>query len=268
MRLLLVSDLHYSLPLFDWVAEVAGDFDVVVMAGDHLDLASLVDGRAQAAVVKKYFSRIEAKTRLLICSGNHDLDSKNAAGEKMAKWLLGARNKGVLSDGESVAIGDTLFTMCPWWDGPVSQAEIGAQLAETEKERRKRWIWIYHAPPAASPVAWGGQRYFGDDALRKWIEKYQPDIVMSGHVHEAPYVQNGSWVDRIGGTWIFNTGHYLGAPPAHIVMDTTVGEALWFSAAGNQYIRFEEELTRPVPKLTALPDWLTAGDPPPAPSQG
>lgn len=268
MRLLLVSDLHYSLPLFDWVAEVAGDFDVVVMAGDHLDLASLVDGRAQAAVVKKYFSRIEAKTRLLICSGNHDLDSKNAAGEKMAKWLLGARNKGVLSDGESVAIGDTLFTMCPWWDGPVSQAEIGAQLAETAKERRKRWIWIYHAPPAASPVAWGGQRYFGDDALRKWIEKYQPDIVMSGHVHEAPYVQNGSWVDRIGGTWIFNTGHYLGAPPAHIVMDTTVGEALWFSAAGNQYIRFEEELTRPVPKLTALPDWLTAGDPPPAPSQG
>lgn len=268
MRLLLVSDLHYSLPLFDWVAGVAGDFDVVVMAGDHLDLASLVDGRAQAAVVKKYFSRIEAKTRLLICSGNHDLDSKNAAGEKMAKWLLGARNKGVLSDGESLAIGDTLFTMCPWWDGPVSQAEVGAQLADAAKERRKRWIWIYHAPPADSPVAWGGQRYYGDDALRKWIKKYQPDIVMSGHVHEAPYVENGSWVDRIGATWIFNTGHYLGAPPAHIVMDTEAGEALWFSAAGNQYIRLEEELTRPVPKLTALPDWLTAGDPPPAPSQG
>jgi len=45
MRLLLVSDLHYSLPLFDWVVDVAGDFDIVVMAGDHLDLASLVDDR-------------------------------------------------------------------------------------------------------------------------------------------------------------------------------------------------------------------------------
>ena len=108
MRLLLVSDLHYSLPLFDWVLEVAGDFDVVVMAGDHLDLASLVDGRAQATVVKKYFERIRAKTQLLICSGNHDLDSKNAAGEKMARWLLGQRNDGVLSDGESKTMVGTL----------------------------------------------------------------------------------------------------------------------------------------------------------------
>ena len=77
MRLLLVADLHYSLPQFDWVLGIAGDFDVVVMAGDHLDLASLVDGRAQSVVVRKYFSRLAAKTRLVICSGNHDLDAKN-----------------------------------------------------------------------------------------------------------------------------------------------------------------------------------------------
>jgi len=260
MRLLLVSDLHYSLPLFDWVLDVAGDFDVVVMAGDHLDLASLVDRRAQAVVVKKYFARMRDKTRLLICSGNHDLDTTNEAGEQMAKWLLGSHIEGVLSDGDSVLLEDTLFTLCAWWDGPVSREAIGAQLAEAAKRRAKRWIWVYHAPPANSPVAWGGQRYYGDEALKRWIETYQPDIVMSGHVHQAPYVDKGSWVDRIGKTWIFNTGHYLGAPPAHIIMDTKAGEALWFSAAGNQYIRFDDALTRPVPNLTALPQWLTDGD--------
>ena len=42
MRLLLVADLHYSLPQFDWVLSIADGFDVVVMAGDHLDLASIV----------------------------------------------------------------------------------------------------------------------------------------------------------------------------------------------------------------------------------
>jgi len=264
MRLLLVSDLHYSLPLFDWVVDVAASFDVVVMAGDHLDLASLVDGRAQTTVVKKYFQRIRAKTQLLICSGNHDLDSNNEAGERMAKWLLGRPNDGILSDGESMVIGDTLFTVCPWWDGPVSQAEIGKQLDDAAKKRQVRWIWIYHAPPSDSPVAWAGQRYFGDDALRKWIEKYQPDIVMSGHVHEAPYVKDGSWVDRIGNTWVFNTGHYMGAPPARIIMDTEVGEAVWISAAGNQHVLFDKALTRPVPALTALPDWLTSEDLSPA----
>ena len=37
MRLLAVADLHYSLPQFDWVLEVAPDFDVVVLAGDLLE---------------------------------------------------------------------------------------------------------------------------------------------------------------------------------------------------------------------------------------
>lgn len=260
MRLLLVSDFHYSLPLFDWLVEVAGDFDVVVMAGDHLDLASLVDGRAQSVVVRKYFQRLQEQTRLLICSGNHDLDSQNEAGEKVAKWLLGSRNKGVMSDGESLMIGDTLFTMCPWWDGPVAREAIGEQFAKAAAMRKDRWFWIYHAPPADSPVAWAGQRYFGDNELRRWIENYQPDIVLSGHVHEAPYVKDGSWVDRIGDTWIFNTGHYAGAPPAHVVIDTDIGEALWFSAAGNQYVRLDQALERPVPKLQAMPDWLIGGD--------
>ncbi|MGH6865431.1 MAG: metallophosphoesterase family protein [Methyloceanibacter sp.] len=262
MRLLLISDLHYSLPLFDWVVEVAAEYDVVVMAGDHLYLASLVDGRAQSVVVQKYFSRLQARTRLLICSGNHDLDSRNAAGEKVARWPLGTHNKGLPSDGESVALDDTLFTICPWWDGPVMRATIGEQFAADAAKRSgtKRWIWIYHAPPSTSPVSWAGQRHFGDVALREWIETYQPDMVLSGHVHEAPYVKDGSWVDRIGATWIFNTGHYAGAPPAHVIIDTQADQALWFSAAGNQFVRLSEPLVRPVTRLGAMPGWLTASD--------
>ncbi len=42
MKLLLVSDLHYALPHFDWVLDQAADFDVVVLAGDQLDLSSAV----------------------------------------------------------------------------------------------------------------------------------------------------------------------------------------------------------------------------------
>ncbi len=262
MRLLLVADLHYSLPQFDWVLDVAQDFEVVVMAGDHLDISSLVDGRAQSVVVKKYFSRLAAKTRLLICSGNHDLDSKDPSGEKTARWLKGQQTGGVPSDGETFLLDDTLFTICPWWDGPVAKAGIGAQLAEAAAKRTKPWIWVHHAPPAKSPTSWGGDRYFGDVELREWIERYRPDIVLTGHVHQSPFVRDGSWVDRIGDTWVFNAGQQFGAPPSHVILDTDAGEALWFSAAGNQIVRLDEQLERPVKRLEALPDWLKVADRP------
>jgi predicted MPP superfamily phosphohydrolase len=43
-----------------------------------LDVGSIVDLRAQSMVVKKYISKVKEKTQLLICSGNHDLDSKRS----------------------------------------------------------------------------------------------------------------------------------------------------------------------------------------------
>jgi Icc-related predicted phosphoesterase len=141
------------------------------------------------------------------------------------------------------------------------RAAIGAQLAAAAAQRGTRnWIWIHNAPPAKSPTSWGGDRYFGDVELRDWIEQYRPDIVLSGHVHQSPFVANGSWVDRIGPTWVFNAGQQFGAPPSHIVVDTDADAAMWFSSAGNQVVRLSAPLDRPVAKLPALPDWLTAAD--------
>ena len=81
MRCLFVADLHYSLPQFDWLLRVAGRHDLVVLAGDALDVGSLVDYRAQRLVVRKYLQRIAASTRLIVCSGNHDLDAAYETGE-------------------------------------------------------------------------------------------------------------------------------------------------------------------------------------------
>ena len=47
MKCLLISDLHYALKQFDWASNVAQDFDVVVIAGDHLDISS--SGRGPGA---------------------------------------------------------------------------------------------------------------------------------------------------------------------------------------------------------------------------
>src|SRR4029077_1362896 len=99
MRALLVSDLHYTLKQLDWVTAVAGDFDLVVVAGDCLDIASNVPPDAQIAVVLEYLSRMAAKTNVVACSGNHDLNTRNDLGERAAQWLDGARGAGVFVDG-------------------------------------------------------------------------------------------------------------------------------------------------------------------------
>ena len=99
MRCLVVADLHYSLPQYDWVVNVAGRIDLIIIAGDHLDLSSLVEGRAQTVVIRKYIELLRGKTQVITCSGNHDLDSRDAAGEKAAKWISDFGLTGVPSDG-------------------------------------------------------------------------------------------------------------------------------------------------------------------------
>ena len=47
-----------------------------------------------------------------------------------------------------------------------------------------------------------------------------------------------------------------------VLLDTDIGEALWFSSAGNQVVRLGDPLERPVQRLQALPDWLTTADRP------
>lgn len=256
LKILLVADIHYDLRKFDWVVDAAEHVDVVVLAGDHLEIASMVERPAQTVVVQQYFKRIKQLTPLLVCSGNHDLDVKNADGELIAKWLSKLGLLGIPTDGDSCLIGDTLFTLCPWWDGEKRRAAVGAQLATAAKERPARWVWVYHAPPEGSATSWGGSRSFGDAALRQWIETYRPDIVLSGHVHQSPFVPQGSWADRIGDSWVFNAGHQIGPVPTHVVVDTDGPRAYWLSLYGAETADLDAELSRPLDPVTEHPEWL------------
>src|ERR1700748_327876 len=68
MKILVVSDLHFGLTQFDWVAQQAENYDLVVIAGDLLDIAGHLDLDSQIIVVVKYLKAISEKTRLLVCS--------------------------------------------------------------------------------------------------------------------------------------------------------------------------------------------------------
>jgi len=264
MRCLVVADLHYSLPQFDWLLSAAPQFDLVIFAGDALNIGSAVDFRAQIVVVKKYLARLAGLTRVILCSGNHDLDERNAEGEKVSRWIGEVRELGIACDGDSLVIADTLFTVCPWWDGPLVKQRLETQLGEAAAKQAPRWIWVHHAPPANSPTSWGGKRYFGDVELVQWIGRHQPAMVISGHVHQSPFIHDGSWFDRLGKTWVFNTGLQPGRPPAYIVLDIDAGQnrnqAFWLAAGEAQWIDLNAPLRRPAMPVSEPPDWLTSLD--------
>jgi Icc-related predicted phosphoesterase len=239
MRLLFVADLHYTLKQFDWIAANAGAYDLVVIGGDLLDLGSALDFDVQIVIIEKYLHRIRQRTRLLVSSGNHDGDSRNAADESVAEWLLLARTDGLFVDGDSAELGETRVTACPWWDGPVSRGQLESLLAREAPTKPRRWIWSHHAPPDHSSVSWSGKQFAGDQFLREWIGRFEPSLVLSGHVHNAPYYAGGSWIDLVGETW--DPGRQIGPAPAYITLDLEKLTAEWISMEG----RSIRELTFP-----------------------
>jgi predicted MPP superfamily phosphohydrolase len=123
--MLFAADLHYTLKQLDWLVANAERYDLVIIGGDLLDLGSALDFDVQIVVVEKYLRRIRRYAPLLVSSGNHDGDSRNAADESVAKWLLQSRTDGLYVDGESAVFGDLRITACPIISGPRKEEKNG-----------------------------------------------------------------------------------------------------------------------------------------------
>lgn len=236
MRILAVSDLHYRLPHWDWLVDAAAGVDAVAIVGDLADVVSPVPHEVQTVVLLTYLERLAERTVVMAASGNHDLDGPGEHGEQVAAWLRRPGHEALHVDGASVDLGDTRFTVCPWWDGPVTRDQVRDQLAAAAVDRPERWVWLYHAPPAGTPLCHDGRRTFPDQDLADWIALHGPDLVLCGHIHQAPWVDGGSWHARLGDTWVFNAGKQIGTVPPHITIDTDAGTAHWFGVFESETI--------------------------------
>jgi len=48
----------------------------------------------------------------------------------------------------------------------------------------------------------------------------------------------------------------IGPFPTHIIFDTDLNKAAWFSIDGGEEIDISKNLTRPVRELTQMPEWI------------
>jgi Icc-related predicted phosphoesterase len=245
MKILLVADLHYSLRQWDWLNDTANRFDLVVIAGDLLDIASIVPLEAQIIVVRKYIARLVGQAPLLVSSGNHDILDAGEDQPRSAEWIQDKQGHTYFVDGDDFAQDDLYVSILPWWESDEQRSAIEAQLlAHQAKAAGKRWIWIYHPPPKGTTVAWNGRRDFGDEYLPNWIKRFNPEMVLGGHIHNAPFYGDGSWIDQVDGTWVFNSGMQIGGVPCFTVIDTDANKAMWLSAAEGEQAQLQSPLQR------------------------
>ncbi len=234
MKLLITSDLHYNLQQFDWLLRTADRYDYVIIAGDLLNIAGYLELELQITVIAEYLQNLSQRTKVVVCSGNHDGESKTEAGEYTATWLQDIRSDSLFVDWQAVQDKGNLISICPWWDGPESREEMTAMLERHSHMEKDKWIWIHHAPPDECRVSWTGKRYRGDKYLNQLIAKYKPTVVFSGHIHAAPFYQAGGWVDRMNESWVCNAGHQPGPMPTTIQFDLEKMSAIFDSSEGRE----------------------------------
>ena len=92
-------------------------------------------------------------------------------------------------------------------------------------------MWVWHGPPEG-PLSWTGSKHYGDPELPRLLDAHRPDVVLCGHIHQAPFVERGAWAERRGDTWLFNGGHQAGPIPTNVHLDLAEGIASWWSLGG------------------------------------
>ncbi|MEM6822297.1 MAG: metallophosphoesterase [Verrucomicrobiota bacterium] len=238
MKILVVSDLHYRLKQFDWLVQNAESYDLIVIAGDLMELGSYVDPDIQASVVEQYFRKICAQTPLVACSGNHDLVDEGD-GTRTTEWLQDMLIPNLTVD-QSCHEGERIRVLAfPWWQNLAQRDEVARWLEHQYIPNDYRvTLWAHHAPPQGSKTSWNGKKHLGDPTIVEWINKYQPEFVLSGHIHNAPYHADGSWIDRIGETVVINGGRKTGEVPATITIELESQTLVWRGLEGSEHASF------------------------------
>jgi Icc-related predicted phosphoesterase len=94
-------------------------------------------------------------------------------------------------------------------DGPVAGETIADALAELSRlSPPERTVYCLHSPPHGTHCdKMNGGVHVGSRAYREFLQRYQPPLSLSGHIHEAPRMSGHYW-DRIGETVVVNPGQF------------------------------------------------------------
>lgn len=111
------------------------------------------------------------------------------------------RLDGWRSEGEALSP----FRFDPERRGPTLERALDA-LAQASSPAET--LYVLHSPPHETRCDMiGNGAHVGSRAIRRFVERHRPPLVLSGHIHESPRVSS-SFRDTIGPTVVVNPGQF------------------------------------------------------------
>lgn len=189
LKILAAADIHADSTLAVKLAKKAEKekVDLVILCGDLTFFSK--DTRN---LIKPFTDR---KQKVLLIPGNHD----NFATADFLAEFYGVKN----IHGYSVKYKDVGIFGCGGAQGfgTITEKEIFENLKkgfENIKDLDKK-IMVTHAHVRGSKAEFSG--FEGSIGVRKAVEKFKPDILFAGHIHEAEGIE-----EKIGKTRVINVG--------------------------------------------------------------
>jgi Icc-related predicted phosphoesterase len=189
MKILAFCDIHEDYGYTEELLKKSKDVDLILCAGD---ITVFGDNLDQAITFLDSFGK-----KVLCVHGNHE-------SEHEMKRLC-EKTKNVKFIHEGVYFFEKLAVI-GYGGGGFSKEDDG--FSRIEKKFGEivvnygRSILLTHAPPYNTKIDEKDKDYHvGNKTFRRFIEKYQPSVAISGHIHET-----FRKVDKIGKTVLLNPG--------------------------------------------------------------
>jgi Icc-related predicted phosphoesterase len=201
------GDIHDHVANVKKIDGISGA-DFVVITGDLTHFGGIKKARNIIDFISHYNPTIYA------LFGNTDFGEVNDFLDEIGINLHG---KGVVIDGIGIfGVGGSNYTP---FNTPTEfteeQIEEFIYKGYNKIKNIPIKIMVSHTPPYNTALdIVGGGVHVGSTAVRKFIEKYQPQLCLTGHIHEAV------GEDRIGSTIIVNPGMLKDGGFTEIVCDT------------------------------------------------
>ena len=189
MKILAISDIHGDLGLVKKVGKIIDKekIDLVILAGDQTWFSQNT---------KNLVGPLTKKPALIIPS-NHENEDTIKSWEKMYPNLKNIHAKNAKIGGVGFFGSGTMDWGFDGYDEDAKKIFDELKNAHEKIKNMKKKVMITHVPPAGSVVELMG--FTGSAGIKKAIEKFSPDILICGHIHEG-----GGLVEEIYSTKVMN----------------------------------------------------------------